>query len=133
MNKLVENKKIAFWEYIETTAEGDIVIKIKNKKAQEELAQLIQAGDLKLQAELEAKKKKDDAVTLADVEAFDNMIANLVDSDAVYVKAGKMTGRNLEIDWDKAKAGSNKKTSNGGGARAPRQVEAIKVDAVFEF
>lgn len=122
--------KIVFWEYISTDEEGDIVIKIKNKKAQEELRALVEAGDKKLQAELEAKKKKVEAVTLEDVKEFDNLVAELINTDAVFVKAGKMTGRNLQIDWDKVdnKADGNKKQDT-----KQKKLEIVKVDATFEF
>lgn len=133
MSNKQEQAKVVFWEYISTDANGDITIKIKSKNAQEELRALVEAGDLKLAKELEAKKKKDDAVTLKDVEAFDNMIANLVDTDAVYVKAGKMTGRNLQIDWDKADGKSNSTGSKQQGTKQKKQLEVVKVDAVFEF
>ena len=131
MKNVNENKKIEFWEYVSTDEEGDIIIKIKNKKAQEELRALVEAGDKKLAKELEDKKKKVEAVTLEDVEEFDNMIAELVDSDAVYVKAGKMTGRNLCVDWDKVD-GKNNNTDKKQG-KQKKQLEAIRVDATFEF
>jgi len=125
-----QTKKV-FWEYIATEANGDIIIKIKNKKEQEELRALVEAGDKKLAKELEDKKKKVEAVTLEDVEEFDNMIAELVDSDAVYVKAGKMTGRNLYVDWDKVEKNNN--TDEKQGTKQKKQLEAIRVDATFEF
>ena len=126
-----QTKKV-FWEYISTDENGDVVIKIKSKKAQEELRALVEKGDKKLQAELEAKKKKVEATTLTDVEEFDDMVATLVNSDAVYVKAGKMTGRNLCVDWDKVNGKSNNNT-NKQGTKQKKQLEAIRVDATFEF
>lgn len=131
MTNVNEKTKVVFWEYISTDANGDITIKIKSKEAQAELQALVEAGDKKLQAELEAKKKKDSAVTLEAVEEFDNAIAELINSDAVYVKAGKMTGRNLQIDWDKVDGKKN--TGNKKQGTKKKQLEAIKVDAVFEF
>ena len=123
-----QTKKV-FWEYIATEANGDIIIKIKNKKEQEELRALVEKADAKLAKELEDKKKKL-AVTLEDVEEFDNMIAELIDSDAIYVKAGKMTGRNLQIDWDKVEKKNNTDKKQG---KQKKQLEIIKVDATFEF
>jgi len=131
MNNKQEQTKIVFWEYISTDEEGDIVIKIKSKKAQEELRALVEAGDKKLAKELEDKKRKVEAVTLEDVEIFDNMIAELIDTDAVFVKAGKMTGRNLHIDWDKVDKNNNK--NNNTGTKQKKQLEAIRVDATFDF
>ena len=131
MNNKQEQTKIVFWEYISTDEEGDIVIKIKNKKAQEELRALIEKGDKKLAKELEEKKKKVEAVTLEDVEEFDNLVAELIDTDAIYVKAGKMTGRNLQIDWDKVDKNNNTGTKQG--TKQKKQLEAIRVDATFEF
>ena len=125
-----QTKKV-FWEYISTDENGDVVIKIKSKKAQEELRALVEKGDKKLQAELEAKKKKVEATTLTDVEEFDDMVATLVNSDAVYVKAGKMTGRNLCIDWDKLDGKKNNTEKKG--TKQKKQLEAIRVDAQFEF
>jgi hypothetical protein len=133
MTNVNEKTKVVFWEYISTDANGDITIKIKSKEAQAELQALVEAGDKKLQAELEAKKKKDSAVTLEDVEAFDNAIAKLINSDAVYVKAGKMTGRNLQIDWDKVDGKKNNTGSKQQGTKQKKQLEVIKVDAVFDF
>jgi hypothetical protein len=134
MNNKQEQTKIVFWEYISTDEEGDIVIKIKNKKAQEELRALVEAGDKKLQAELEAKKKKVEAVTLEDVKEFDNLVAELINTDAVFVKAGKMTGRNLQIDWDKLEKDNNKADGNKRqGTKQKKQLEIVKVDATFEF
>jgi hypothetical protein len=133
MTNVNESKKVVFWEYIATDANGDITIKIKSKEAQAELQALVEAGDKKLQAELEAKKKKDSAVTLEAVEEFDNAIAELINSDAVYVKAGKMTGRNLQIDWDKVDGKKNNTGSKQQGTKQKKQLEVIKVDAVFEF
>lgn len=133
MTNVNEKTKVVFWEYIATDANGDITIKIKSKEAQAELQALVEAGDKKLQAELEAKKKKDSAVTLEAVEEFDNMIAELIDSDAVYIKAGKMTGRNLQIDWDKVDGKKNNTGSKQQGTKQKKQLEVIKVDAVFDF
>lgn len=134
MRKVNENKKVVFWEYIATEANGDIIIKIKSKKAQEELRALVEAGDKKLAKEFEDKKKKVEAVTLEDVEEFDNMIAELIDTDAIYVKAGKMTGRNLQIDWDKLEKNNNKADGNKRqGTKQKKQLEIVKVDATFEF
>lgn len=130
MKNVNENKKVVFWEYIETDAEGDITIKIKSKKAQAELRALVEKADAKLAKELEDKKKKVEAVTLEDVEAFDNLVAELVNSDAVYVKAGKMTGRNLVVDWDKVDKKNNSTEKQG---KQKKQLEAIRVDATFEF
>ena len=132
MSNAKETSKVVFWEYISTDANGDITIKIKSKNAQEELRALVEAGDAKLAKELEAKKKKDDAVTLEDAEAFDNMLAELINSDAVYVKAGKMTGRNLQIDWDKAD-GKKNSGSKQRDTKQKKQLEVVKVDAVFDF
>lgn len=133
MSNKQEKTKVVFWEYISTDANGDITIKIKSKEAQAELQALVEAGDKKLQAELEAKKKKDSAVTLEAVEAFDNAIAELINSDAVYVKAGKMTGRNLQIDWDKVDGKNNNTGNKKQGTKQKKQLEVIHVDATFEF
>lgn len=122
-------QKQVFWQYIATDDEG-VTIKIYNKAKQAELQALVEAGDAKLAKELEAKKKKVEATTLADVEEFDEMIATLVNTDAVYVKAGKMTGRNLQIDWDKV---NDNNTNKKQGTKQKKQLEAIKVDATFEF
>ena len=124
--------RIVFWEYIATEANGDIVIKIKNKKEQEELRALVEKGDKKLAKELEDKKKRVEAVTLEDVAVFDAMVAKLIDTDAIYVKAGKMTGRNLCIDWDKVD-GKKNSTGTKQGTKQKKQLEIIKVDAQFEF
>ena len=123
--------RIVFWEYIATEANGDIVIKIKNKKEQEELRALVEKGDKKLAKELEDKKKRVEAVTLEDVAVFDGMVAKLIDTDAIYVKAGKMTGRNLQIDWDKLNKSNNNTEKKG--TKQKKQLEAIRVDAQFEF
>ena len=123
--------RIVFWEYIATEANGDIVIKIKNKKEQEELRALVEKGDKKLAKELEDKKKRVEAVTLEDVAVFDAMVAKLIDTDAIYVKAGKMTGRNLQIDWDKLNKSNNNTEKKG--TKQKKQLEAIRVDAQFEF
>ena len=133
MSNVNESKKVVFWEYISTDANGDITIKIKSKAAQEELQALVEAGDLQLAKENENRKKKLEAVTLADITAFDNAIAELIDSDAVYVKAGKMTGRNLVVDWNKADGKSNSTGSKKQGTKQKKQLEIVKVDAVFEF
>jgi len=130
MNSKQEKNKVVFWEYISTENNGDIIIKIKSKKAQEELRALVEAGDKKLAKELEDKKRQVEAVTLEDVEEFDKMIAELVDSDAVYVKAGKMTGRNLCVDWDKVEKNNNTDKKQD---KQKKQLEAIRVDATFEF
>ena len=124
-------QKQVFWQYISTDENGDIIIKVYNKAKQQELRELVEKGDKKLAKELEDKKKKVEAVTLQDVEEFDDMIATLVNTDAVFVKAGKMTGRNLQIDWDKV----DKKNSTGTkqGTKQKKQLEAIRVDATFEF
>ena len=61
------------------------------------------------------------------------MIAELIDSDAVYIKAGKMTGRNLQIDWDKVDGKKNNTGSKQQGTKQKKQLEVIKVDAVFDF
>lgn len=133
MRKVNEKQtRIVFWEYIATEANGDIVIKIKNKKEQEELRALVEKGDKKLAKELEDKKKRVEATTLEDVEAFDNLVAELIDTDAIYVKAGKMTGRNLQIDWDKLEK-NNKADGNKKAGKQKKQLEAIRVDAQFEF
>lgn len=129
MKNVNESKKQVFWQYIATDDEG-VTIKIYNKAKQAELQALVEAGDAKLAKELEAKKKKVEATTLADVEEFDEMIATLVNTDAVYVKAGKMTGRNLQIDWDKV---NDNNTNKKQGTKQKKQLEAIKVDATFEF
>lgn len=137
MSNAKETSKVVFWEYISTDANGDITIKIKSKSAQEELRALVEAGDAKLAKQNEEQKKKLEAVTLEDAIAFDNMLAELINSDAVYVKAGKMTGRNLVVDWDKADGknnnGGSKSKSAGTSSRKPKQLEVVKVDAVFEF
>lgn len=134
MKNVNESKKVVFWEYIATEANGDVVIKIKSKKAQEELRALVEKADKKLAKELEDKKKKVEATTLADVEEFDNLVAELIDTDAIYVKAGKMTGRNLQIDWDKLEKNNNKADGNKRqGTKQKKQLEAIRVDAQFEF
>ena len=133
MRNVNESKKIVFWEYISTDDDGDIIIKIKSKKAQAELQALVEKGDAKLAKELEDKKKKVEATTLEDVEEFDKMIAELIDSDAVYVKAGKMTGRNLVVDWDKVDKVDKKNNSTKKQGKQKKQLEAIRVDAQFEF
>ncbi len=130
--------KVAFWEYVGTDAEGNVTIKILNKEAQKQLAELVAKGDEKATKEAEAKKAKDAAVTLADVEAFDNLVTELVNTDAVYVVANKQTGRNIAIDWDKVGSIKNNKAgkapkSTSGNANKTHTVEAIKVDATFEF
>ncbi len=130
MKNVNENKKVVFWEYVSTEENGDIVIKIKSKKAQEELRALVEKGDKKLAKELEDKKKRIEAVTLEEAEEFDNLVAELVNSDAVYVKAGKMTGRNLQIDWDKVDKNNNTDKKQG---KQKKQLEIVKVDATFEF
>ena len=124
-------QKQVFWQYISTDENGDIIIKVYNKAKQQELRELVEKGDKKLAKELEDKKKKVEAVTLEEAEEFDNMVAELVSTDAVFVKAGKMTGRNLQIDWDKV----DKKNSTGTkqGTKQKKQLEAIRVDATFEF
>ena len=123
-------QKQVFWQYISTDDEG-VTIKVYNKAKQQELRELVEKGDKKLAKELEDKKKKVEAVTLEEAEEFDDMIATLVNTDAVFVKAGKMTGRNLQIDWDKV----DKKNSTGTkqGTKQKKQLEAIRVDATFEF
>ena len=131
MNNKQEQTKVVFWEYVTTEANGDIVIKIKNKKEQEELRALVEKGDKKLAKELEDKKKRVEAVTLEDVEEFDNLVAELVNTDAIYIKAGKMTGRNLQIDWDKVDKKNN--TSTKQGTKQKKQLEIVRVDATFEF
>ena len=88
-------------------------------------------GDKKLAKELEDKKKRVEAVTLEDVAVFDGMIAKLIDTDAIYIKAGKMTGRNLQIDWDKVDKKNN--TSTKQGTKQKKQLEIVRVDATFEF
>lgn len=130
MKNVNESKKQVFWQYIATDDEG-VTIKIYNKAKQAELQALVEAGDAKLAKELEAKKKKVEAVTLEEAEEFDNLVAELVNTDAVYVKAGKMTGRNLVVDWDKLNKNNN--TENKQGTKQKKQLEAIKVDATFEF
>ena len=128
-----QEQKQVFWQYISTDDEG-IIIKVYNKAKQQELQELVEKGDKKLQAELEAKKKKVEAVTLEDVAVFDGMVAKLIDSDAIYVKAGKMTGRNLCIDWDKLEKNNNKADGNKRqGTKQKKQLEAIRVEATFEF
>jgi len=131
MKNVNESKKV-FWQYISTDENGDITIKVYNKAKQQELRELVEAGDKKLQAELEDKKKRIEAVTLEEAEEFDDMIATLVNTDAVFVKAGKMTGRNLCVDWDKVNGKSNNNT-NKQGTKQKKQLEAIRVDATFEF
>lgn len=130
MKNVNESKKV-FWQYISTDENGDITIKVYSKAKQQELRELVEKGDKKLAKELEDKKKKVEATTLTDVEEFDDMIATLVNTDAVFVKAGKMTGRNLCIDWDKVNGENNNSTKKQG--KQKKQLEAIKVDAVFEF
>lgn len=131
MKKVNEKQtKKVFWEYISTDAEGDITIKVYSKTKQQELQELVEKADKKLTKELEDKKKKVEAVTMQDTEEFDSMVAELINSDAVYVKAGKMTGRNLCVDWDKLNKNNN--TENKQGTKK-KQLEAIKVDATFEF
>jgi hypothetical protein len=131
MKNVNESKKIVFWEYIGTDAEGDITIKIKSKKAQAELRALVEKADAKLAKELEDKKKRIEAVTLEEAEEFDSMVAELINSDAIYVKAGKMTGRNLVVDWDKIDGKKNNTDKKQG--KQKKQLEAIRVDATFEF
>ena len=123
-------QKQVFWQYISTDDEG-VTIKVYNKAKQQELRELVEKGDKKLAKELEDKKKKVEAVTMQDAEEFDNMVAELIDSDAVFVKAGKMTGRNLCIDWDKVNGENNNSTKKQG--KQKKQLEAIRVDAQFEF
>lgn len=130
MKNVNENKKVVFWEYVSTDENGDVVIKIKSKEAQEELRKLVEKADAKLAKELEDKKKRVEATTLEDVKEFDDMVATLIDTDAVYVKAGKMTGRNLCIDWEKINKNNNTDKKQG---KQKKQLEAIKVDATFEF
>lgn len=127
------NETKVFWEYISTDANGDVTIKIKSKEAQQELRALVEAGDEKLAKELEAKKKKLEAVTLEDVIAFDNAIAELINTDAVFIKAGKMTGRNLQIDWDKADGKSNSTGNKKQGNKQKKQLAVVHVDAQFDF
>jgi len=124
-------QKQVFWQYISTDDEG-VTIKVYNKAKQQELRELVEKGDKKLAKELEDKKKKVEAVTLEEAEEFDDMIATLVNTDAVFVKAGKMTGRNLCVDWDKVNGKSNNNT-NKQGTKQKKQLEAIRVDATFEF
>ena len=130
-NKQEQQTKQVFWQYISTDENGDIIIKVYNKAKQQELRELVEKGDKKLAKELEDKKKKVEATTLTDVEEFDDMIATLINTDAIYVIAGKRTGRNLQIDWDKV----DKKNSTGTkqGTKQKKQLEAIRVDATFEF
>ena len=130
-NKQEQQTKQVFWQYISTDDEG-VTIKVYNKAKQQELRELVEKGDKKLAKELEDKKKKVEAVTLEEAEEFDNMVAELVNTDAVFVKAGKMTGRNLCVDWDKVNGKSNNNT-NKQGTKQKKQLEAIRVDATFEF
>jgi tRNA(Ile2) C34 agmatinyltransferase TiaS len=130
MKNVNESKKV-FWQYIATDDEG-VTIKVYNKAKQEELRALVEKADAKLTKELEDKKKRIEAVTLEEAEEFDDMIATLVNTDAVFVKAGKMTGRNLQIDWDKVND-KNNNTGNKQGTKQKKQLEAIRVDATFEF
>lgn len=133
----MDKNTVAFWEYVGTDAEGNVTIKILNKEAQQQMAELVAKGDEKTIKEAEAKKAKDAAVTLADVEAFDNLVTELVNTDAVYVVANKQTGRNIAIDWDKVgskKHQSSTKSNTASASKAPKHnVEAIKVDATFDF
>ena len=129
-NKQEQQTKQVFWQYISTDDEG-VTIKVYNKAKQQELRELVEKGDKKLAKELEDKKKKVEAVTMQDAEEFDNMVAELIDTDAVFVKAGKMTGRNLCVDWDKVN-GKRNNTENKQGTKK-KQLEAIRVDATFEF
>ena len=129
MKNVNESKKV-FWQYISTDDEG-VTIKVYNKAKQAELQELVEKADKKLAKELEDKKKKVEATTLTDVEEFDDMIATLVNTDAVFVKAGKMTGRNLCIDWDKLDGKKNNTEKKG--TKQKKQLEAIRVDATFEF
>ena len=130
-NKQEQQTKQVFWQYIATDDEG-ITIKVYNKAKQQELQELVERADKKLAKELEDKKKRIEAVTLEEAEEFDNLVAELVNSDAVYVKAGKMTGRNLQIDWDKVD-GKKNSTGTKQGTKQKKQLEAIRVDAQFEF
>ena len=130
-NKQEQQTKQIFWQYISTDDEG-ITIKVYNKAKQQELQELVKKADAKLAKEIEAKKKRIEAVTLEEAEEFDNLVAELVNSDAVYVKAGKMTGRNLCIDWDKVD-GKKNSTGTKQGTKQKKQLEIIKVDAQFEF
>lgn len=129
-NKQEQQTKQVFWQYISTDDEG-VTIKVYNKAKQQELQELVEKGDKKLAKELEDKKKKVEAVTLEEAEEFDDMIATLVNTDAVFVKAGKMTGRNLCIDWDKLDGKKNNTEKKG--TKQKKQLEIIKVDATFEF
>ena len=129
-SKQEKQTKQVFWQYITADDEG-VTIKVYNKAKQQELLKLVEAGDKKLAKELEDKKKMIEAVTLEDVEEFDKMITELVDSDAIYVKAGKMTGRNLYVDWDKINKNNN--TDKKQGTKQKKQLEIVKVDATFEF
>lgn len=129
-NKQEQQTKQVFWQYISTDDEG-ITIKVYNKAKQQELQELVKKADAKLAKELEDKKKRIEAVTLEEAEEFDNLVAELVNSDAVFVKAGKMTGRNLFIDWDKVDGKNNNNNKKEG--KQKKQLEIIKVDATFEF
>jgi hypothetical protein len=131
MKNVNESKKV-FWQYIATDDEG-VTIKVYNKAKQAELQALVEKADAKLAKELEDKKKKVEATTLTDVEEFDDMIATLVNTDAVFVKAGKMTGRNLCVDWDKVNGKNNNTGNTKQGTKQKKQLEAIRVDATFEF
>ena len=132
MKNVNESKKQVFWQYIATDDEG-VTIKVYNKAKQEELRALVEKADAKLAKELEDTKKKVEAVTMQDAEEFDSMVAELVNTDAVFVKAGKMTGRNLCIDWDKLEKNNNKAGGNKTQGKQKKQLEAIRVDAQFEF
>lgn len=117
-----------FWQYIATDSEG-VTIKVYNKSKQDELRKAVEAGSKKFAAEQHKKKQQLEAVKLVDVEAFDELVNKLMADDAVYVMAGKRTGRNLGVDYSKTSNKTSKKTSN----KTDRPTQAIHVDAQFEF
>ena len=123
-------QKQVFWQYIATDDEG-VTIKVYNKAKQEELRALVEKADKKFAEEQQKKKQQIEATTLADVEAFDALVSKLIDTDAIYVIAGKRTGRNLGIKYADKTNKTSKKTSNK--TTVDRPAQAIHVDAQFEF
>ena len=127
-------QKQVFWQYIATDDEG-VTIKVYNKAKQEELRALVEKADKKFAEEQQKKKQQIEATTLADVEAFDALVSKLIADDAVYVIAGKRTGRNLGIKYADKTNETSKKTSNktSNKTTVDRPAQAIHVDATFEF
>jgi hypothetical protein len=123
-------QKQVFWQYITADDEG-VTIKVYNKAKQQELQELVERADKKFAEEQQKKKQQIEATTLADVEAFDNLVSKLIADDSVYVITGKRTGRNLGINYADKTNKTSKKTSNK--TTVDRPAQAIHVDAQFEF